>query len=146
MPVLTRAVAGLSNCGAVFVANSGGPPAFYLWYFADLRRPWYDSLFVGDASMSGHNICKRWCPEHKVADIGRQAERWCLGVEEAVQARAHAPLPRPLTVPLHSAKYHHIFSFLNIDTLFSGANGTTMKTSCDLRAAPSKYVCDTPPW
>ena len=61
---------------------------------ADLRRPWYDTLFFGDASMAGHGICERRCPERKFAEIGRQSERWRWDVEEAIRAREHALKPR----------------------------------------------------
>ena len=46
-----RTLAGSPSCGAVFDELSWAASLLPL-VFADLRRPWYDKLFVDDASVS----------------------------------------------------------------------------------------------
>ena len=80
--------------------------------FADLRRPWIDKLFVGDASHGWLRGCERRCPGHEAAEIGRQSERWRWDDEEAIRAHEHALDPHGVVTVADSVTFSEVPSNL----------------------------------
>ena len=141
---LTRFLAEMLNCGAVLGVNSGGPPVVYLQCLQILRHFWCDSLFVGDASMSGlgfvnvdaQNTRSRKFATSQNAGVGTSKQQF-----KPVRTHAcHTKQPQ-LTAPLYSARCHQTFSFLKVGTWHTGASRTSMKTSCGSRAGRAFEVC-----